>query len=563
MAALSLAPVLALAQPVIPATNAAVNASSYLTDVAQGSWFVILGSGLGPSTISIQAGLPFQPTLSGTSITFTPVAGGSPVSALMYYTLATQVAGLLPSSTPVGDYKVTVTYNGKTSAPSAVKVVSRNFGIATEAANGQGPVQATYNGMNLNRFTTTTIGGWSVRPAVPGDLMVLWGTGIGADTASDIDGNTSGDQTSAGQVQVFVGGIAVTPGYAGRSPGSPGLDQINFTVPSQITPSCFVSLQVSAGGRLSNLGTIAVAQAGQGACSNAMLTESQLQTLDNGGSLTVASFHLGKTATSLGSYGTLSQESFGGWFGKYTASTVSTADFALATPGACFVADRTGTIDQLSYGLAPTSLDAGPQLTLNGPQASNIALPRKSDNTYNATLYSSGIAGMGGSGQPTLVQGTYTVSGTGGANIGSFSASVNLPGDFIWTNQQAMPASIPRSSPLNITWTGNSNGLVTIFGAALTATGGSLLNSTYAATGFTCLASGSAGSFTVPAYILQQLPAVSGNVTGNSLGTLSVFAVPDPAKAQGFFTAPLTAGGSIDQGVFGFGIGANMVVGYN
>jgi len=84
--------------------------------------------------------------LSGTSVTFTPASGGTPVSALMYYTLATQVAGMLPSSTPAGAYDVKVTYDGQTSAASRVNVVERNFGFATQSSNGQGPAQATYGG---------------------------------------------------------------------------------------------------------------------------------------------------------------------------------------------------------------------------------------------------------------------------------------------------------------------------------------------------------------------------------------------------------------------------------
>ena len=283
---LALTSSLAKAQPAIRATNGVLNASLGLTDVAQGSWFIVCGTGLGPATISVQNGAPYQSVLSGTSITFTPVSGGMPVSALMYYTSATQIAGLLPSSTPAGAYNVTVTYNGQTSAPSSVNVVAHNFGFATETANGQGPAQATYNNYVLNRFTTGTLGQWGLRPASPGDLMVLWGTGIGADPASDITGGTSGDQTATAQVSVIVGGIAVTPLYAGRSSGSPGLDQIDFMVPSTVTPSCFVSLQVVAGGRSSNLGTIAVAPPGQAACASPVLTQAQLQTLDVGGTLT-------------------------------------------------------------------------------------------------------------------------------------------------------------------------------------------------------------------------------------------------------------------------------------
>ena len=192
---------LAQAQPAIRAANGVLNASSGLPDVAQGSWFIVCGTGLGPATLSVQTAPPYPAQLSETSIAFTPASGGTPVSALMYYTSATQIAGLLPSSTPAGAYNVTVTYNGQTSAAYPANVVAHNFGFATETSNGQGPAQATYNNYVLNRFTTGTLLQWGLRPANPGDLMVLWGTGIGADPASDITGGTSGDQTATAQVQ--------------------------------------------------------------------------------------------------------------------------------------------------------------------------------------------------------------------------------------------------------------------------------------------------------------------------------------------------------------------------
>lgn len=566
LALLVLTSTLAPAQPAIRATNGVLNASSLLPDVARGSWFVIFGTGLGPATISIQNARPYPAALSGTSVTFTPVSGGTPVSALMYYTLASQVAGMLPSSTPDGAYNVTVTYNEHTSAASRVNVVERNFGFATQTSNGQGPAQATYGGYDLNRFTTGTLAQWSLRPAQPGDAMVLWGTGLGADATSDATGGTSGDQTAAGQVRVIVGGIAVTPPYAGRSSGSPGLDQINFTVPSNVTPSCFVSLQVSAGGRLSNLGSIAVVSAGQTACANPALTQSQLQTLDQGGTIAVASLHLSKTATTLAAYGstfTDRSENVSGWFGKYTVDTVGSANFVLLQAGACFLIRRTGTTDQIGFGLPPQSLDAGTKLTLNGPNASNASIPRQSDNSYSATLYSSGIAGIGATGSPTLAQGTYTLAGTGGADIGAFSAAVSFSGDFVWTNQNSIATPIPRASPLTVTWTGGEGGLVTIAGSAMAQISGSSTNAIYSATIFNCTASASAGSFTVPSSVLQQLPAVSGDATSASFGTLSLIAAPDPGKGQGMFTAPLTAGGTIDQGVLSYGVAFIKTVGYN
>jgi uncharacterized protein (TIGR03437 family) len=157
-----------------------LNATSNLPDIARGSWFVIYGAGLGPAALSIYSGaLPYPTELSGTRVTFIPAAGGTAVETRLWYTLAGQVAGLLPSTPAAGDYDVRVVYNGQTSAPRRVKVVERNFGFATQSQNGSGPAQATYGGLDLNRFTTGTIGQWSVRPAKAGDRVDLWGTGLG------------------------------------------------------------------------------------------------------------------------------------------------------------------------------------------------------------------------------------------------------------------------------------------------------------------------------------------------------------------------------------------------
>ena len=560
LALLALAPALSQAQPAIRATNGILNASSALPDVAQGSWFVIYGTGLGPSTIAIQ--YPYTATLAGTSVTFTPASGGTPVSALLYYTLATQVAAMLPSSTPVGTYNVKVAYSGQTSAAVSANVVARNFGFATQTSNGQGPAQATYGGYDLNRFTTGTLGQWSIRPAKPGDGVVLWGTGIGPDPASDINGGSSGDQTAAGQVQVFVGGIAVTPGYAGRSNGSPGLDQINFTVPTNVTPGCFVSLQVSAGGRLSNLGSIAVAPAGQTACTSPLLTQAQLQNLDMGGTLIAGVVGLVKSNSIFTASVSENTETAAGSFGKYAVDAVSGSDLAMLQPGACFVVQRTGTIDQMTNGAAPTqTLDAGTQLTLNGPNASNRAIPQQSDKSYLATLYSTGLLGIGATGSPTLAAGTYTLAGKGGADVGAFSASTSVPGDFSWTNENLIANPIPRSSPLTVNWTGNAGGLVTILAATLSRISGTGLTATYSSFGFNCTAEASAGSFAVPSYLLQQLPAVSGDATASTFGVLSVFGVPSPSQLT--FSAPLTAGGKIDVGFIGSEVVFTKVIGYN
>ena len=562
-----LACVAAAAQPVIDA-GGVVNASSYTAGIARGSWFGVFGAGMGPATIAIYPGsLPYPTELSGTRVSFTPAAGGTAVDARLWFTRADQLAALLPSTAAAGDYDVRVTYGGQPSAPRRVKVVERNFGYATQAQNGAGPAQATYGGLDLNRFTTGRLEPFSTRPAKASDTMVLWGTGLGADLNSDLDGKSSTDQTATGQVRVVVGGIEVTPAYAGRSYGSPGLDQINFTVPANVAAGCFVSVQVRAGGRLSNLGSIAVAEPGKSSCAHPTLAESQLSRLDQGGTLVIGDLSMVKTSMKVsypgfGSFDSKS-ESVSGSFGRYTVDNVGHANFPLVQIRACFVLRSVDTSEVVTQSRPPVPLDAGAQLLLNGPNAANKAVPRQPNTThYSATLYTSGVSGIGGSGSPTLTQGAYTISGTGGTDIGAFTASVDLPGDFVWSNRDAIPDPIPRGSDLRITWTGGGTGLVTIAGAALRQTGGTQQSPSYELTSFDCVTQASAGSFTVPSSVLQQLPAVSNNLEQLFLGSLSVFAIPDVTKGQGVFPAPLTAGGTTDQAFFSYSISAMKNTGW-
>jgi uncharacterized protein (TIGR03437 family) len=560
-----------LAQPAIRANDGVLNASSYQADIARGSWFVIFGSGMGPASIALAPGVPFPTELAGTRVTFTPAAGGTAIDTRLWYTLAGQLAGLLPSSAAAGDYDVRVIYNSQTSAPRRVRVVERNFGFATVSQNGAGPAQATNaslnNGVSLVRFTSGTISfnnlNWQHRPAYMGETLVLWGTGVGADAQSDVNGGTSGDQTAAGNIRVILGGTTeITPTYAGRSSGSPGLDQINFALTGNVPLGCTVSLQVRAGGRLSNLGSIAIASSPQAQCTHPSLTQAQLARLDAGGTLNVGNLSLLKlsTRTTVPVLGTIvsETETVTGFFSRYTISQVADANFSLIQIGACSVFRRTGDLGSIAAGTPPTPLNAGSQLTLNGPGASNRALPLGQGGVYSLTLFQSGFGGFGGQGSQTLNQGTYMITGPGGADVGAFSASVNFPGAFTWTNESSVPNVIPRGQNLNITWTGGGDGLVTVSGFAGSQAGGTQQNPIYDVAGFTCTAQASAGNLTVPSSVLQQMPQVTGDITSGSIGNIQVLAVPDPSRGQGVFNAP-----NVDIAFFTYASGSGKSVGFN
>jgi uncharacterized protein (TIGR03437 family) len=115
-----------------PLVRSIVNAASNINPlqpngaVAEGAIFVAYGTGMGPGEIAI-SDKPFKTTaVGGVSISIT--VNGRTVDAPMYYASATQVAGLIPSVTPVGSGTLTVTYNGQSSQAARINVVESNFG---------------------------------------------------------------------------------------------------------------------------------------------------------------------------------------------------------------------------------------------------------------------------------------------------------------------------------------------------------------------------------------------------------------------------------------------------
>src|SRR5579863_9831592 len=163
------------AQPVLDASSV-LNASGYQNQLAPDTVFVIFGKGLGPAVLVTASGTDYPASLGGTSVTFTPAAGGTAIGAKMVYSIAGQIAGLLPSSIAPGTYAVTVTYGNQTSKPQNVTVVPRSFGIATANSGGTGAAQATIGnvngGISLARLTTNTLNyngrTWPLQPAHPG-----------------------------------------------------------------------------------------------------------------------------------------------------------------------------------------------------------------------------------------------------------------------------------------------------------------------------------------------------------------------------------------------------------
>jgi uncharacterized protein (TIGR03437 family) len=561
LALLSMAGVAFAQRPAISATDGILDAGSYTASIAQGGIFVVKGTALCAAG-NVQAPTPLPITLNGASIAFTPVAGGTAIPAYMVYTYnlsgVTQLAALLPSTVALGDYNVTVT-NGTAGTSPAVRttVVARKLGLIT--VNGSGSGRAVVQNfipparLDLNRFTTGTLlnSPITISPAYPGQVLIAWGTGLGAVPVADNTAPGAQDLRTAANVTAIVGGTEIAPAYAGRAPTLPGTDQIQFQLPANIRLGCAVPFQVRYGnGLLSNATTIAIAPAGSTTCTSSQFTAATLARLDQGGLLVAGYFALSSETANLTLPGlgavNAKVESLSGSFSRFTADQLNDAGGVLSTVGACTVYRRKGTQTTLLLGTPVTNLDAGSQLLLNGPNVTNQAAARASDNTYSLNLGVS-VTGL------VATPGTYILSGNGGADVMVFTAKVNVPSALTVTS--TIPDVVPRSQPLTVNWTGGGTDLVTVSGVSGSQTGGTALNPIYDASVFTCVTTADQGTFTVPASVLSQLPVTP--VTSTGMGALVVNATTQPSAYSGQFTAPLTGGigGTIDSGVFVTSVG--------
>ena len=152
-------------QESVLSTNA-VSAASFQPAIEAGSWVMIQETNLANDTRVWQTSdftgnnLPTQ--LDGVSVAF----DGNP--AFVEYISATQINVQAPSDTATGTVNVVVTNNGHASAPATAQLQSVAPALfMTPAYNVIASVLPNYTPVS------------AAAPAMPGDLVVLWGTGFG------------------------------------------------------------------------------------------------------------------------------------------------------------------------------------------------------------------------------------------------------------------------------------------------------------------------------------------------------------------------------------------------
>ncbi len=428
---------------------------------------------------------------------------------------ATQVVALLPSNTPVGDGTLVLRYNDVPSAAAPIKVVQRAFGMTALNAGGSGPAVITDGSYQVKLVTQS---------AAPGQDVVLWGTGLGAITGNEAAGAPYFDMRAAANVAVYVGGQQANVAFAGRAPGAVGLDQVNFTVPQGLS-GCYVPLVVTVGGQPSNWTTISIANGG-GPCSDDNgLSAAEIQGAQTRGSLKLGTVDLVRNSMSMtmpgfGTFTTVNDIA-NAQFARYDAGGMISAQGlgGFGSTGSCVVYQFAG--QAAADPVVPPGLDAGAQLQLNGPGGQKF-IPQTAGEKGH---YSAVLGTDNGFTPPTLflTPGNYTASGPGGADVGTFSATLTVPQPFTWTNQASIN-NVARNQSLQVTWSGGpANGIVTIMGSS------TITTPLAAGATFMCTAPAAAGQFTIPAMVLSALP-VSEMDQGVPTGQLALGTATPPVR---------------------------------
>jgi uncharacterized protein (TIGR03437 family) len=567
--ALSVTPCLT-AQSFLPAANFAGNAADFSTTIAQGSSFVVVGSSLGPATPVTVSTFPLSNTVSGTSVTIT--SGLAKLNCPLTYTSQDEVKAILPSNTPVGLANITVAYNGQTGSNSSstvtVTVVASSVGIFTTTGTGRGTGNFTAGGTPIT----------SANSAEPGETITAQATGLGPiGTPDNVLPTTFPNFPN---VQVWVGSQLAQLVSDARSATTAGIDQISFAVPTGIT-GCNVPVTILSGGNLSNTATLPVSASG-GACSDSGPTPptSVLTKATGGQPVKVAVIAIGPkgigssggtqavaerlsaalhtrvseadAAKLIRAYASRNQRGIGIAMAKYarqwkaldarakasisaqlgqtqegaaalfeiftnegSAATIEVAQFPPA--GACVVVPQSFPPHQVfAIGRSGTGLDAGASLSLTGA-ASSLILPQsfRYKGQYHAAFGSS-ITG------PNVPLGSYTISGTGGADVGAFSATITVGSHLAISNKSALNAVDP-AQPFTVTWTGGVAGnYILVAGYTPSAyANNQFLSQAF----FYCAEDGGKGSLTIPSYLLTAMNAAS-----NAQGVLLIS--PHPLSNQ-------------------------------
>ncbi len=236
-----------------PTLMSMVNAASYIGGpVSPGEVVTIFGTGIGPATPAYATTDPstgkLATTIGGVQVLFSGVA------APMIYASRTQVSAVVPYEMAlVANPAVWINYAGQTSNTDQVTLAVTAPGLFAQNSSGTGPGAILNQDNSLNG---------SSHPAAKGSIVQVFMTGEGQTSPQGITGaitiaNLPPPQVTPAPlqlIQVWINGQTALYTYAGEAPGLvAGVMQLNVLIPANV-PSGALSIQVSAGGNMTQSG---------------------------------------------------------------------------------------------------------------------------------------------------------------------------------------------------------------------------------------------------------------------------------------------------------------------
>jgi uncharacterized protein (TIGR03437 family) len=210
----------------IPVLTTVVQGASFQPGIVPGSWVTITGANFTTITDTwdkfvVNGNLP--PSLDGVSVSI----GGK--AAYIYFISPNQINAQAPNVAP-GTVPVTVTNGNGTSAVTTATIVAANPAFFLWSSKYAVATRQDYS----LAAAPGTIPGLQTVAAKPGDVLILWATGLGATTPAVPAGiQTPGDQLySTAPVTVTIGAAQAQVYGSALAPGLAGLYQVAIQVPA-------------------------------------------------------------------------------------------------------------------------------------------------------------------------------------------------------------------------------------------------------------------------------------------------------------------------------------------
>jgi len=224
-----------------------VNAATFKAGaLAPGTLISIFGSGFSTGTVSAST-VPLPTTLAGTSVLVNEI----PIP--LFFVSAGQVNAQLPYGLAPGSARLSIRDSSGALSTISIGIAASSPGIFTRTSDGKGTAIAVHADYSL---VNRAIGEY----AKSGETIVIYCTGLGnvaGFQAAGIAAPSSPLPSATQTVEVLMGGQAARVVYAGLTPGSVGLYQINVVVPSGIGGD--VDVTIRSGSATSNAASINVA----------------------------------------------------------------------------------------------------------------------------------------------------------------------------------------------------------------------------------------------------------------------------------------------------------------